>query len=314
MKKVVLSHKLFPPIIESLKKNFKVVISQGDLNKTLEENKDVFAIISLLSDVIDKESVKDLKELKIIANYAAGFNNIDIKEMKKRDILVTNTPDVLSDATADLTMALFLTLSRRIREGHKMVVDGDFKGWAPDLLLGNELKGKNFGIIGLGKIGQKTACRAQAFGLNILYYSKNRKKDLEEKYSYQYKDFKDLLTESDFISLHLPYNEDVHHLISKKEFDLMKESALFINTARGALVKEDDLAEALINENIAGAALDVYEFEPKINEKLLTLNNVVLAPHIGSATYDTRFSMAQMCIKALEDVLQNKKPDNIVTI
>jgi glyoxylate reductase len=313
--KVILTQKYQDEAIEQLQEAFDLIIVQGSgksLKEILKENPDTEALISFLSDPIDKEIIDLAPRLKIIANYAVGYNNIDVPYAIKRGILVTNTPDVLTQATADLTMALILAVSRRIVEGDHFVRQGKFAGWGANLMLGKELNGSTIGIIGMGRIGQATALRARGFGMKIFYYDRSRKPELERKCGYVYMPFLDLVKEADIVSLHIPSYPEVHHLFNKEVFDCMKRDAVFINAARGDLVDEACLAEKLEKKELFGAGLDVYEFEPKVNERLLKLKNVVLVPHIGSATYTARMGMAQITIDNVKQAFANIEPQNLV--
>lgn len=309
--KVILSKRYVNQAIEELENDFELIIAE-DKNKSLlevlKDNPDTSAVISFLSDNIDKEFIDAGKNLKIISNYAVGYNNIDINYAKQKGIVVTNTPDVLTAATADLTMALILSVSRKIVESDKYVRQNKFKGWNALMFLGKELKGATIGIVGLGRIGTAVGIRAKAFGMNVIYYSRTRKPEIEKEYGFEYKTFVQLIKNSDIISLHLPYSEDVHHLFDKDVFDLMKKDAIFINVARGKIVDEDYLAKKLEKKELFGAGLDVYEFEPKVNEKLKSLDNVVLTPHTGSATFKTRYEMAKITINNIKNVLSGKEP------
>ncbi len=313
--KVILTQKYQAKAIEQLQEAFDLIIVQGSgksLKETLKENPDTEALISFLSDPIDEEIMDMAPKLKIIANYAVGYNNIAVPYAIKRGILVTNTPDVLTQATADLTMALILAVSRRIVEGDHFMRQGEFTGWGANLMLGKELNGSTIGIIGMGRIGQAVALRARGFGMKIIYYDTSRKPELEKKQGSLYMPFLDLVKEADIVSLHIPSYLEVHHLFNKEVFDLMKRDAVFINAARGDLVDEAYLAEKLEKNELFGAGLDVYEDEPKVNERLLKLKNVVLMPHIGSATYTARMGMAQITIDNVKQALAGQKPRHLV--
>ncbi len=314
-KKVVLTKNYLEEVIERLKREFELIVVEDtgkNLHEALEENQDAEALISFLSDNIAKESIDICKNLKIIANYAVGYNNIDYKHAIEKGIYVTNTPDILTAATADLTMALILSVSRRIVEADEFVRRGSFKGWQAKLMLGKELNGSTIGIIGMGRIGLALAFRAKAFGMNVIYYSRTRKQEIERKYGFKFVRFIELIRESDVVSIHIPYSNDVHHLFNKDVFDLMKKDAIFINVSRGALMDEKCLAQELEKNELFGAGLDVYEFEPEVTEKLKKLKNVVLAPHIGSATYKTRLAMAMMTYNDVVLALSGKKPKYLI--
>ncbi len=273
----------------------------------LKKIKDVDAIITLLTDQIDKDVISRMDKCKIIANYAVGYNNIDVKFANEKNIVVTNTPDVLTDATADLAMTLVLTCGRRVIEGEKLIREGKFTGWKPDLLLGIELKNKTFGILGAGRIGCATALRASAFGAKIIYYSRNKNDFLNKKLNAKKVSLNFLLKKSDIISVHLPLTDKTFHLLNSDNLSLVKPSAIIINTARGEIIDENALINLLKHKKIFAAGLDVFENEPNINKKLLKLKNVVLLPHLGSATLDTRNNMALLAAKNVHRVLNGKK-------
>jgi glyoxylate reductase len=313
--KVILTQTYQEEAIEQLKKEFNLIIveaSSKSLAEVLKENPDTEALISFLSDKINKDIIDLGENLKIIANYAVGYNNIDVGYAIKKGVLVTNTPNVLTDTTADLTLALILAVSRRIVEGDDFVRKGQFKGWGANLLLGKELKGTTLGIVGMGRIGLAAALRALAFGMKVIYYDQTRKKHLEKKYGFVYMTFRDLVQQSDIVSLHIPSSPETYHLFNKEVFDMMKSDAIFINASRGDLMDESYLAEKLEKEELFGAGLDVYECEPMITEKLKKLKNVVLIPHLGSATYATRLAMAQMTVDSVKQTLSGSTPQNLV--
>lgn len=277
-------------------------------NTLISKAKDCDAILCLLSNKIDKEIIDSLPKLKVIANYAVGYNNIDIEYATQKKIWVTNTPDVLTDATADLAFALLLATARRIVEADKFTREGRFKIWQSDLMLGKDLKGKTIGIIGAGRIGQAFGKRTTGFGMKILYYDKKRIPEFEKETNSKFVNLTQLLKKSDFISIHTPLNKETYHLIDKKEFEHIKEGSILINTSRGEIINEKELVNALKSGKLFAAGLDVYEFEPKITKDLLRMKNVVLLPHIGSATIETRNKMAELAAKNIVRVLKGKKP------
>lgn len=282
-------------------------------SELIDEAKEADALLTLLSDKVDKEVMSELKNLKVIANYAVGYNNIDLKEATKRGIIVTNTPDVLTETTADLTFALVLASARRIVETDKLLRNGDFDGWTPKLFLGKEVNHKTLGIIGLGRIGQAVAKRAKAFNMEVIYNNRNRlKKSKESELGVKYKKFEDLLKMSDYITINAPLNESTYHMFGKNEFKLMKEDSFIINTGRGPIINEKELVEALKNEEIAGCGLDVYENEPEVEKDLIDFDNVVLTPHIGSATYEARDKMAELAAKGAISGYKRESANNIV--
>ncbi len=292
-------------------RKFKVFVNTDEKPQTrsrlIKYGKDAYGIISLLSDKFDPAVIDGLKRCRVIANYAVGFNNIDIKYAAQKNIVVTTTPDVLTDSTADLAIALILACSRRIIEAEKLVKNGEFKGWKPKLMLGSELRNKILGILGAGRIGAATAERAKAFGMKILYYSNSRKPDLEKKTGAVKAGLGALLKKSDIISLHLPLTSETYHLLNKDNLCFLKRTAIIINTARGEIIDENELIRILRTKKIRCAGLDVYENEPRLNPGLFELDNVVMLPHIGSATEEARNKMAELAAKNVANVLSGKK-------
>ena len=252
-------------------------------------------LICLLTDRIDGALVEAAPELKVVANVAVGYDNIDVPAVKSKGIVVTNTPDVLTEATAELTWALLLSLARRIGEGERLIRRDGWRGWALDFMLGTELRGKQLGIIGRGRIGRAVAAKAPAFGMTAVFAKHDMSLD-------------ELLVSSDVISLHTPGGPDTRHAINRRTLARMKRTALLVNTARGSVVDEEALVWALNERLIAGAALDVYESEPSVHPGLLTLENVVLAPHLGSATRETRTAMADLAVRNVIAVLSGESP------
>jgi glyoxylate reductase len=315
MKKVILTRRYCEEAVERLQREFQLRIAAKediDLKNLIRRHADAEAVISFLSDNIDRNFICGLKKLKIIANYAVGYNNIDVGCALERNVLVTHTPGVLTEATADLTMALILAVSRRVVEGDAFVRANRFTGWEANLFLGKELHGAILGIVGMGRIGLATALRARSFGMKVVYYSRSAKPVLENKYGFARVAFLELIRSADIVSLHLPYSPSVHHLFNYDTFALMKKGAIFINTARGQLMDESALAEVLDNGKLFGAGLDVYEGEPAVNEKLKQLKNTVLLPHVGSATDKTRRTMAMMTVRAVHQALNGEKPRHLI--
>ncbi|OPX33758.1 D-glycerate dehydrogenase [candidate division KSB1 bacterium 4484_188] len=265
-------------------------------------------LLCLLSNPVDSEIIDSAPRLKVISNYAVGYNNIDIQAATRRGIVVTNTPGVLTDATADLAWALLLAVSRRIVEGDRMMRRGDYRGWEPQLLLGQDLKDKTLGILGAGRIGSAVARRSVGWNMQVLYFDRKRNPDLEEKVNARFTPLNQLFAYSDFISIHLPLTAETNHLVDEKALRRMKSTACLVNTARGPIVDEAALVRALKEGWIAGAALDVFENEPEIHPELKSLNNAVLTPHIGSATVGTRNAMAKIAAENLLAVLAGGKP------
>ncbi len=259
----------------------------------IERIGDVDGMICLLSDPIDKEVIEAGKKLKVISAYAVGYNNIDIEAARNRGIVVTNTPGVLTDATADIAFALMIAAARRIAESDAWMRTHEFEGWAPKFFLGVDLVGKTLGIIGAGRIGAALAKRAYAgFDMKIAYHGRNRNQEFESKFNAQFMPLNDLLAASDFVSIHTPLTPETHHLIGEQELALMKPTAVLVNTARGPVVDEQALIRCLQEQRIFGAGLDVYEHEPAVPRELKELPNAVILPHIGSASFQTRDRMA----------------------
>jgi glyoxylate reductase len=271
------------------------------------------ALVCLLTDAIDKAVIDGAPALKVIANVAVGYNNIDVACARSRGIVVTNTPDVLTESVADLTWALILAVTRRVSEGERLLRRGAWKGWALDFMLGMDLRGKQLGLVGLGRIARAVAARAPAFGMRVAYASR-RGAALPDRGApaahepWENVSLDRLLNTSDVVSLHVPLTPETHHLIDKKAITRMKRSAYLINTARGPVVDEAALAWALQQHLLAGAALDVYEHEPAIHPDLLHLENVLLVPHLGSATTETRTAMADLAVENVIAVLGGRPP------
>ncbi|MBE0431992.1 D-glycerate dehydrogenase [candidate division WOR-3 bacterium] len=316
--KVLLTRMLPGASMEVLEKHFELdanrenrVMPHGVL---VEKVKDKDGLICLLTDRIDRPVIAGATRLKIIADYAVGYDNIDLAEASKRKIPVTNTPDVLTETTADLAFGLLLSIARRIVESDRFLRAGGFKGWAPELMLGIDVHNKTLGIIGMGRIGRAVARRARGFDMKVLYYDVQPLSAVDEKgCGVEYCPLNNLLDVSDFVSVHAPLNAQTHHLISAAEFRGMKRTAFLINTARGPIIDEKALVHALKSGQIAGCALDVYENEPAITTGLLGMDNVVLVPHIGSASIETRTKMALMAAgNVIAVLIDQKKPPNIV--
>jgi glyoxylate reductase len=315
MKKVILAHRYHGEAVERLRREFRLVVAEeegGSLAACLRRHPDAEGLISFLSDPVDAAAISAMKKLKVIANFAVGYNNIDVGCALERNVLVTHTPDVLTRATADLAMALMLAVARRLVEGDAFMRSGRFHGWGAGLLLGKELSGAILGIVGMGRIGLAMALRARAFGMKVVFYSRSAKPRIEEKYGFARVTFLELIRSADVVSLHLPYSPSVRHLFSHDVFALMKKDAIFINTARGPLMDEEALVGALERNELLGAGLDVYENEPAVNEKLLGLANVVLLPHLGSATGQTRREMAMMTVQSVRQALAGKRPRHLI--
>lgn len=316
--KVLVTRRLPDPAMDRLRSVFDLDVNRRERNLTareiLDRIKDQDGLLCMLTDRIGKPVIAAGRSLKVIANYAVGYNNIDVRLCTERGISVTNTPGVLTETTADLAFALLISAARRIPEADRFVRAGRFKGWEPELFLGEDVFGKTIGIIGLGRIGQAVARRARGFDMRAIYYEPKRfVRQVEKKLGVEYCSLDRLLRESDFITIHLPLTPATRHLISRREFALMKQTAILVNTSRGPVIDEPALVQALRGGRIAAAGLDVYENEPRLAAGLAKLPNAVLLPHIGSATIATRTKMAMMCMENLVCVLvKGRKPPNLV--
>lgn len=304
-------------VYEKLKDEFEIKYHDSNIPLTKEELiegvKGQDAILCPLSDKITKEVIDAGEDLKIIANYGAGFDNIDIAYAREKGIDVSNAPAPSSAlSTAELTMGLILAAGRKIVSGDKLTRDGGFFGWRPTFYLGHQLKDKTLGIIGLGKIGTNLARLAKAFQMDVIYNSRTRKEETEKELGITYKSREEVIREADFLSLHSAFAPVLKHMISTEEFKMMKDSAILINAARGPLVDEAALVKALQTGDIAAAALDVYEFEPSVTEELLTMDNVVLAPHLGNATFEARLEMGNHAVKNLLAKKNGEEIPNLV--
>ncbi|MBU2552572.1 MAG: D-glycerate dehydrogenase [Proteobacteria bacterium] len=278
----------------------------------LTEALEAEVLVTVLGNRIDARVLAARPKLRLVANFAVGVNNIDLDAARSRGVIVTNTPGVLTEATADLAMALLLASARRLVEGDRLVRRTGRAPWAPEFHLGFDLTGKVLGIFGLGRIGAAVARRAAPFGLRTIYHNRRPAPALEAELGARYASFETLLSESDFLSINAPLTEETRHCFGRPEFQAMKETAIIINTGRGPIINESDLAEALETGLIAGAGLDVYEFEPRVAPRLLNLENVVLAPHIGSATREVRNRMGHLVADNVIAFTQGRRPPNQV--
>jgi len=303
--------------IKKLKERYDVEVSSKPRNLTKEEliesvkGKD--ALLCLLTDTIDEEIVNAGKDLKVISNYAVGYDNIDVEAATERVIAVTNTPGVLTEATAEIAWALMMAVARNVIKGDKFVRDDRFEGWDPTLMIGHELHGKTLGIVGMGNIGSKVAEISQSFEMDVIYYNRSRNHEVEDKIGAEFVELDELLSRSDFVSLHVPLTEKTEGMIGSEELDKMSEDSYLINTARGEVVDEEALVETLKKGGIAGAGIDVYADEPHgANPEYYDLENVVLTPHLGSASYRAREGMSIMAAENIIAMLEGEKPENIV--
>ncbi len=282
-------------------------------DELLEAARGIDGVLSTLTESIDAEFMDAAGDnLKVVANMAVGYDNIDLETAKERGIVVTNTPEVLNETTADTTFMLLLAAARRLGEGERLVRSGKWEAWGPKMLLGPDVWGKRLGILGFGGIGQAVARRAKGFGMEVFYWGRSRKEEAEKELEARYLELDELLRESDFVTIHTPLTQETTHLISEGELGEMKPEAVLVNTSRGPVIDEEALADALAEGRIFAAGLDVYEEEPKVHPKLLELETVVLAPHIGSASIETRNKMAATAGEDLRAVLSGEQPKNPV--
>jgi glyoxylate reductase len=311
---VVATHALPEPSLSTLQPEFevRVLTTRPGEAELAAEVRDADALITLVSDPVTEAVLRAGKKLKIVAQYGVGLDNIDRAAAAALGIVVTNTPNVLTDATADMTLALLLALARRIVEGDRLMRSGGFEGWEPDLLLGSDLKGKIFGILGPGRIGRAVARRARAFGMTVIACGRSPR-DEDDPDDPPRVSFEELLRRCDVISIHLPLNEETRHLFNDETLAKMKAGSWLLNTSRGAIVEERALADAITRGPLAGAGLDVYENEPAVSEALRMSDRVVLMPHAGSATHETRREMARMVVEDVRRVLSGEKPIRAVS-
>ena len=318
MKKILITDLIPESVIERLEEHFIVDVNRS--NKSLSKNemltsfKNYDGILSMFTNTIDKEILDTLEHTEIIANYAVGHNNIDSEFAKSKNIIVTNTPDVLSDTTAETAWALLYSVARRIVEADKFLRDGKWGKFTYDFMAGQDIYNKTLGVIGAGRIGKKFAEKAKGYNMRILYYNRNRDIDFEEDTHAEYVTLEELMVESDFVSVHVPLTEETQHMLDYELMSKMKSNAILVNTARGPVIKEEDLIKILQEKKIYGAGLDVFEFEPHVPEELLKMDNVVLLPHIGSSSMETRTAMAELAANNLIAVLNGESPITPVNV
>lgn len=315
--KIFITRRIPGSALEKLKEMGEVVVSSNDRPITLEELitgvKDADALLTLLTDHIDGKVLDNAPNLKVIANYAVGFDNIDVAAATQQGIVVANTPsDQVSEAVAEFTWVLILALSRRVVEGDEFGRKSAYRGWEPDLFLGRDVYGKTLGIVGLGRIGTMVARRARGFSMKILYNKRTRDEQAEKELGVEYRDLDEIFGEADFVTLHVPLSSETRQMINQDSLARMKPTAYLVNTARGGVVDEHALVTALKQGKIAGAALDVHENEPEMNPELLMMENVILTPHMASATVEAREKMTEQVVEAIIKTLRGEKPDNLV--
>jgi glyoxylate reductase len=317
--KIFVTRKIPGDHLEKLKEaDHEVMVSEFDRPLTeeeiLERGKGVDALLCLLTDRINGDVIDAIgPQLKVISNYAVGFDNIDVKAATDRGVVVTNTPsDEVNESVAEMAWTMILALAKRIVEADEATRRGAYKGWEPDIFLGVNLKGKTLGIVGLGRIGTMVAHRAQGFEVKVLYNKHSRDEEAEKELGVKFVQLDELLSTSDFVTIHVPLTEETRHMINKNSLAKMKKGSFLINTSRGSVVSEHELVEALRDGQLAGAALDVYDNEPNIDPELIAMENVILTPHIASATIEARNRMAEQAVGAILDVSEGQKPENLV--
>jgi glyoxylate reductase len=314
--KVFITRKIPTQGLDLLRKEFTITVNSDNYVLSKEEIikgiKGRDGLLCLLTDPIDREVIYAEPKLKMIASYAVGYDNIDISAATERGIPVSNTPGVLTETTAELTWALLFSVARRIVEGDTFTREGKFKGWEPLLMLGQDVTNKTLGIIGTGRIGTAFALKSKGFQMKVIYTDELRNEQLERELEAKKVPLSYLLKESDFVSIHVPLTKATYHLIGEKELKMMKKTAILLNTARGPIIDETALITALKEHWIFGAGLDVYEHEPKISKELKKLNNVILQPHTGSGTIETRTKMALMAAENLIEGLKGNIPPNCI--
>jgi lactate dehydrogenase-like 2-hydroxyacid dehydrogenase len=315
--KVLVTREVFDDVLDYLARHFEVTSNQSDTPfspaELAERLADKAGAMTVLTDRIDAALLQRCPQLKAVCNIAVGYNNIDLEACRAAGVLATNTPGVLDDATADFTWALILATARRLTEAEAWLRAGQWQGWKLKQFLGLDVHGATLGIIGLGRIGQAVARRARGFGMHVLYHSRQRvAEDIERACQARHVALDALLAASDIVTIHTPYSSATHHLIGAKELARMKRSAILIHAARGGVVDDAALIDALKHGRIAAAGLDVFENEPRFNPEFLALKNVVLAPHIASSTERTRHRMAMLAAENLVAALTTGKPPNLL--
>jgi glyoxylate reductase len=317
--KVLITRKFFDEAVEIIDTIADVEIFDAENDPIprdllLEKIDKMDGLLSMLTDKIDSELLDKGNRLQVVSNYAVGYNNIDVGAATKRGVLVTNTPGVLTNSTADCAFLHLMAISRRLVEVDQFIRNGNWeKAWGPKMLLGSDITGKTLGIVGLGRIGSALVPRAKGFGMKVIYNDEGPSPDKEKLLGVQYRKLDDLLRESDYVSLHVPLTEDTKYMIGERELGIMKKSAFLINTSRGPVVDENALYEALKNKKIAGAGIDVFEEEPTSPENpLLELDNIIVTPHIGSATHETRLAMAIKAANNLTAALKGERPPDLL--
>ena len=315
---IYITRKLPELVIAPLQKEFEVDMwDHEDIpvprDILLQKAENASALLTVLSDKVDPELLQHAPSLKIVANLAVGYDNIDLEAAREKGVIICNTPDVLTETTADLTFGLLMATARRIVEADRYIKEGKWKSWSPLLLAGLDIHHKTIGIVGMGSIGEAVARRAKGFNMDILYHNRSRKHEAEQTIGARYVPFDELLSQSDFVVVLAPLNDNTKGMFQEEQFVLMKETAIFINAARGPIVNEFALENALKSGDIAGAGLDVFESEPiNADHPLLQFDQVVAIPHIGSSSKDTRHAMMVLCVDNIHAVLKGEQPKTMV--
>jgi len=316
---VILTRKLPEDIETRMRELFNTTLNENDKPFSKVQLIDALnkaeVLVPTVTDKIDEELIKSSGEnLKLIASFGTGVDHIDLKAAKKKGILVTNTPGVLTEDTADVVMSLILAVPRRIVEGDKKTRDGNWNGWSPTGMLGHRINGKRLGVVGMGRIGQAVARRAKGFGMSIHYHNRNKlHSEIEDSLEATWwQNLDQMISRMDIISINCPHTDQTHHMIGEKQLNLFQKHSYLVNAARGEIVDERKLTDLLVSGNIAGAGLDVYENEPEIDKRLRKLNNVVLLPHIGSATIEGRVAMGEKVIINIKTVADGHTPPDLV--
>lgn len=315
---ILLTRKLPEKIEEKLQKKYTVLLNKNDKRYSYAELKkkvsDIDILVPCISDTIDASIIKAAKKLKLISNFGNGVDNLDLITAKENNVTVTNTPDVLTEDTADLVLTMILMISRKVQEAQKNLIEGNWSGWGPSETMGERIKGKKVGIIGMGRIGKAVAQRLNMLGMKINYHNRKRLPRSEEKKfnANYYNKLNSMLEVCDIISIHCPYTPETFHLLSKKRLKMLKKHCVIINTSRGEIVDEQALAELLNKKKIGGAGLDVFEHEPQVSQKLLDSKSAVLLPHISSATKESRMDMGERVIKNIDTFLSGKPPPDLI--
>lgn len=316
-KKVLITEPIIPSVIDKLKQYYTVDVGEADTynqeEALIQDIPEYDALLPMLSNPVTKEVIEAGKQLKIVANHAVGYNNIDLEAAQKHHVAVANTPGVLTESCAEFTIGLMISVARHFVEAQQYLLDGHFKSWEPLGFLGKELKGSTLGIVGMGRIGQAVARRAKIFGMDIIYHNRSSvPEDIEQDLDAEYvANIEDLAQRSDILTLHCPLTEQTHHLIDTHIISLMPDDAILLNTSRGPVVDEAALARALHEEKLGGAGIDVFEHEPNVHPKLKTAPNTLLTPHMASASYKTREAIGMLAADAIIGILEDKPKSDI---